>query len=327
MDARDLDVLLPSLPDSATLMRTRCEQMVAPLDAAKTTHNCFNAVSLTAWLTIAAKAGIAHVSAHEVACLSVDMLLNFEEPRLEDAALWMSLQDAIQGTRDGEMLRWDCCAGLALKGAMDDSPQSVSHGEMTDLHPGDPRFFDIAYMFPEVEMRVLRRPWVKARQENGRPVEYRVYVLDGIIVGLSNYYPQRALHLSAQRDAEIREVLRLGSQFVEYLRFEALVPWFKGLPLDTSAEGLINCTLDFLIGSDGEVLFLEAGPPFGAGAHPCCFEYNVVQAQREVARRISVEGVALGLADVPLCLHDFGLEAIALSPSSQSRASAVLRPI
>lgn len=305
MEICDLEVLLPSLADSTSLRRTRCEQMVAPLDAAKTTHNCFNAVSLTAWLTIAAKAGIAHVSAREVACVPIDVLLEFEEPRLEDAVLWMSLRDAIQSTRDGEMLRWDCCAGLALKGAMDNNPQSVSHDEMTGLHPGDPRFFDIAYVFPEIEMRVLRRPWVKARQEGGRPVEYRVYVLDGIISGLSNYYPQRALHLSAQRDAEIREVLRLGSQFVEYLQFEALVPWFKELPLDASAESLINCTLDFLISSDGEVLFLEAGPPFGAGAHPCCFEYNVVQAKCGGAWRISVEGVALGTADAPLCLRDF----------------------
>ena len=32
-----------------------------------------------------------------------------------------------------------------------------------------------------------------------------------------------------------------------------------------------NATADFLVTTDHRVLFLEGGPPYGAGAHPCCF--------------------------------------------------------
>ena len=44
-------------------------------------------------------------------------------------------------------------------------------------------------------------------------------------------------------------------------------------------------TADFVVGKDGKVLFLEGGPPYGLGAHPCCFEGR------------DIEGIALAKED------------------------------
>ena len=43
---------------------------------------------------------------------------------------------------------------------------------------------------------------------------------------------------------------------------------------------------------DGRFLYLEGGPPFGAGAHPCCFEHVERWA----------DGAAFHLSGVPVAL-------------------------
>ena len=162
-----------SSPDQ--MAATRRFRMVRPFLEAQSAHSRFNSVSLEAWLRLAADAGVPAVPGEVIARIPVEALLRFEDP-----AAWTEHQSILEAANkavgDGEMLRWDCCASLDLKFAMDKTPDQVSMVDRASLHPGDPRFFDILYEFPEDEMRVLRRPWVSARREGSHPVEYRVFV-------------------------------------------------------------------------------------------------------------------------------------------------------
>ena len=48
---------------------------------------------------------------------------------------------------------------------------------------------------------------------------------------------------------------------------------YPGWPhLDRSPDSK-SFTADFMRLQDGRFLYLEGGPPFGSGAHPCCFEH------------------------------------------------------
>ncbi len=68
------------------------------------------------------------------------------------------------------------------------------------------------------------------------------------------------------------EAVALARKLVQHLTKVGQYPWIPKMGgVSTSPFKLdkVSATLDFLVSSEGEVLFLEAGPPFGAGAHPC----------------------------------------------------------
>jgi hypothetical protein len=41
-------------------------------------------------------------------------------------------------------------------------------------------------------------------------------------------------------------------------------------------------TADFCLAPDGRLIFLEGGPPWGQGAHPCCFDPEKLKPDRIV---------------------------------------------
>ncbi|HDK03334.1 MAG TPA: hypothetical protein ENG84_05790 [Gammaproteobacteria bacterium] len=236
----------------------------------------FNAVSLREWVGFAQAAGLNPVPAEPVASLPVDVVLRFDCPRPEDAPYWKAFERALEETGPGEMVRWSACASMELKWAMGaavdpQSPDRWGHRPAAYLTPDDPRAFDVIYEYPEETIEVLRRPWVEARRVGAHPVEYRVFVQDSAVLGISSYYPQRPLVRDAQVERELAEVRAQTERLIRHLDACARLPWHPGYGKRYDPER-VHCTLDFLVETDGAVRLLEAGPPWGAGAHPCCFE-------------------------------------------------------
>ena len=124
----------------------------------------------------------------------------------------------------------------------------------------DPRFADILYDYGErngaSSLPVWRRPWITAQIEEGYPVEFRVFARDGGILGLSSYYPQRPLPLTSLIMRSCERILQYSERLIEQVA---------------------NFSADWLVRPDGEILFLEGGPPHHEGAHPCCFPVGKIQ--------------------------------------------------
>ena len=120
---------------------------------------------------------------------------------------------------------------------------------------------------------LLARPWVVAKFESGFPVEIRVFrTPDGWAA--CNYYVQRPLPASYADLLE--EAVRRTATFEQQAL--ALSP-LPGRPPFASAY-----TVDWLLSEGGELLMIEAGPPFTpqGGAHPCCFNPNFLRAGRRL---------------------------------------------
>jgi len=306
-------------------MASRAERCEGPLLRARETYpesNVFSHVSLEGWMQQARLAGIALVDADVVARIPVDAIMNFEDPREEDRVHWKSLSAARSQLQAHEMLRWDCCASGDIKSVMHhggpDAQENLNKAWMqtkdpvnpavpawrSALTPDDPRFFDIAYEYPGREIAVLKRPWVTPRTEGSHPAEYRVFVHNDEIVGVANYYIQRDMPSNDTVREEVGTAIELSKTLLESMsNHRAIV--FNGdaerIP-DAFEFGKVSCTLDFLVNEEGKVLFLEAGPPFGMGAHPCAFISNKPDGQH-----ISVHGVALAVGQPPEPLKSFEL--------------------
>lgn len=294
----------PNPEEMAARRLARTAGKLASLRAGRPDQSVFSAVSLLEWLPVARAAGLRVVDAQKVASLPMEVIMRFDRPQPEDSEHWERFRAAQQGLLKGEMLRWDCCAPISLKMAMSDGglvgelPVEVSQ----EISVDDPRLFDILMAFPLPELAVVKRPWIQARIEGSHPVEYRAFILNGEVLGVANYYVQRGLSLTDQVDAEVRAVLQAARQLCEHMRETRSLPFSVGMDGEEADTGLehASCTLDFLAMPDSSVVFLEAGPPFGLGAHPCSFIGN-----RDQHGQIDVRGVCLSNGAAPLPLKDF----------------------
>ena len=198
--------------------------------------------------------------------------------------------------RPNTMLRWDACAPEVVKYRLSDGRPQWDQ-EILDLFTIDnSRSFDILFGYPGTDYAAWRRPWVKAAICENYPIEYRVFVHDGMVVGVSNYYVQRPL-IDADGDplhgvqADVRQVVAFARQMAAALpvpiRFG---PAAKNYPPDSR-----SFTADFMRLETGDLVFLEAGPPFGANAHPCCFPADPGEWKDSTAHRL--ENVLVALAD------------------------------
>ncbi len=245
----------------------------------------FPAVSLEAWLEVFRDAHVPRVPGKRIFCMPREVILRSDEPEPSDEALWASLYAALDDMPADHMARWDCCAESEVKYQMGMPRQSGGCDDaFRQLSPQDPRAFDIIYEYPSDEVPVLSRPWIAARQQDGFPVEFRVFIRENCIQGIASYYPQRPLPASADILGFVEKARTLSAKVLDTLLASGRYPWMPGMER-RFARGKVHCTLDVLVTANDEVLFLEAGPPFGAGAHPCAF-----------LGRESVEGVALELA-------------------------------
>lgn len=252
--------------DLKAMMEDAIERAGNPRDAWKDATG-FNLVSLGAWLELAAANNVEAVPAVEVASAPVDLLLAGldERDNQEIMDLYARMNVA---SRSNTMMRWDVCAPYDLKANLSDGNAAWQPDYARPPFLDDPRAFDLLYEFPDPVMRIWQRPWVKVAQHEGWPIEYRVFVFDSRIIGISNYYPQRGLPNTESVTSDIRQCLAMTERLVRNL---PLPVRFPGGPHASWPTDEKSFTADFMRLEDGRIVYLEGGPPFGAGAHPCCF--------------------------------------------------------
>ena len=228
----------------------------------------FNVVSLGDWLDLCIRADVPYVPASLVSMAPVESLLRYDETPADPDAVrfWQQVQGAKE---PGTMLRWDCCSPLEVKARLargeHDWHQDLLDGFVID----DPRAYDILFEYPGRDIGAWKRPWVEAALCRGYPVEYRCFVRDGQIMGISSYYPQRPLDWDEAVLNDLDRVTLLATR-LEKTIFPPLK--FPGPYNQAWGPDSVSFTADFMRLKNGELVFLEGGPPFGAGAHPCCFE-------------------------------------------------------
>ncbi len=269
--------------DHEAMLRAAAARRAATVEGAKQAGR-FIGTSLGAWLARAQDADVPAVGAKLIAAVPRAAFLEaMENGTFEVDDRMASLRRGLSELQPTEMARFDPCAGLELKKAMaDGTPPSLAQRQ--DLTAFDLRAFDIIAEYPADIVPVWARPWVEAKVIDGYPVEYRVFVENGEIKGVASYYPQRPLPQTPAVLDQVEQCKQMTTRILHYLTLTGELPWQPAIE-EGFAPGLAHATLDFLVTVTGEVLFLEAGPPFGAGAHPCAF------IDREVS------GVALALAE------------------------------
>ena len=214
-----------------------------------------NPIILSDWLPACAAAGVEAVPA--------EVVLETTKAELAQAMdgesdLWDAIALIIKSEPEGPpqpvMYRWDCCSPGWFKYLMSQGPAAPPVIEAYHFID-DPRLWDIIDDWNGEAMRLYRRPWVHAVKVDDYPVEFRVFVNDGVVQGVSSYYPQRPLPESYR-----------------------VVAKHAALLTDTLIEHACQAfTADWLLrASDNKLLFLEGGPPHlhpvtGPSAHPCCF--------------------------------------------------------
>ena len=185
-------------------------------------------------------------------------------------------------------------------------PGWIRVGNRRRIAPNDLRTVPAAAEGPVGDTAFLARPWVKAARyfvhddPNRRgtplkgpgvwPAEWRAFVEDGVVVGVSSYYSwigeataeNAAIALQVREEAQkiVDKALELSMwprfMDLEFVRLSQ-APSIRGSEEIQGALALfgrekVGCTLDFIETDEG-IMLLEGGPPntpFGGG-HPCGF--------------------------------------------------------
>lgn len=260
----------------------------------------FNVFAIGDWLDLCRKAAIPHVPAEKVATVDMDTLLQWDVLPEDDPALGPFF-DAIEAAskQPHTMLRWDACAPEVVKARLSQGQAEWDPKILDWFTIDDARTCDILYAYPGRTASVWRRPWVVAKRIADYPVEYRVYVHEGRIRGVSNYYPQRPLAAGGEPfdgvQADVRQAVRYARRLAEALP----APIRFGPDAGRFAPDSVSFTADFMHPDTGGLVFVEGGPPFGAGAHPCCFPADPAEW---------AEAAAWEHAGVPVALENRGPE-------------------
>ena len=254
----------------------------------------FNVFALGDWLQLCEQVGIAHVPATRVATVAVEKLLQFDVPPADpDLVAFFAAAEAAK--QPNTILRWDACAPEIVKHRLSKGSPEWDAEILEWFTIDDPRAFDILYAYPDGETSVWSRPWVTAAICENYPIEYRVFVHNGDLVGVSNYYVQRPL-CDAVGDPlggvqhDVSESIALTERLAEALP----IPIRFGTAAQRVPSDSRSFTADFMRLKSGELVFLEAGPPFGAGAHPCCFPVDF-NAWADIATW-QIKGIPVALA-------------------------------
>lgn len=203
----------------------------------------------------------------------------------------------------------------------------VQQGNRRRIDATDGRFIDTFACGHKPEIHYLARPWMEtSRRVTGEdphrhgtpfagkaewPSEWRVFVTNGKITGVSSYYgwigditPENAYRALEAVDLAQKivdeaksigaaprlmdlELLRMGPRVDEPLSRQVLETW--------PADG-VSCSLDFIETTDGMML-LEGGPTHTmlGGGHPCAFAGHNIQ--KETGLFCDCTGVALKMAE------------------------------
>lgn len=312
---KEIEPALPDMEDFTKFMIPVPEDFGFQRRVPVMPEGSFPAPSLSAWLLLAKKADIKFVPADEVGVFNIMDLMHYDTPdKHPETVPELARLDALnKKLPPGHMLRWDCCAPVGVKYVMSKGlpaadqkagrrPGACPLREDLCLMAGDPRAFDILYEYPAERLPVLQRPWIQALMVGQYPVEFRVFVEEGKVIAISNYYVQRPLPLT--RKTVLWATLcseyskRIIAASVETGYWPAMPP--REYDLTRPVADRISCTLDFLVREDGEVLFLEAGPGVGL-AHPCCFYNDATSTMATISGLLlAVGGEALPLESLSL---------------------------
>jgi hypothetical protein len=166
----------------------------------------------------------------------------------------------------------------------------------------DERLADAIMGWPEPDMPFWARPMVKARRIQAKdgssfPAEYRVFVADGEVVAASTYYPQAPRPIDEADQMGLWTSLTYSQMILDLIQQQGVRPHHPRFELrDGFDKARMHCSLDFLETADGEVVFLEGGPPHlrkpAWGAHPCAF--TTLRDGQFLPLAASPEGIAWG---------------------------------
>ena len=252
----------------------------------------FSPYSLGDWLALCREVDVPHIPAVQITAIERDDWRKFDQDgphqqRLADvfAAIDRSAINVLFAPHALHFMhRWDTVSDSWLKSWMSRGDEkrttdSAWAPALLGLTLDDPRAFDVLAEVSRVVVPVWRRPWVEAVMDAGYPIEYRVFVNAGRIAGISSYYPQRPLADSPARQHEIGQARDMTQRLIDALQDRTPFEWPlryvmpKNFTLDRPPDLGVAFTADFLVrADDGEVVFIEGGPPYGRGAHPCCFK-------------------------------------------------------
>lgn len=230
----------------------------------------FNPVNLGHWIALCRQAGVPFVPADEIARVPTRDLLRFDEdPALATLAPFFSAVSEAMAVRPRHMVRWAACSGSEIKYRLGNG-EPQWRNDFAQLVIDDPRAYDLIGSFPELTIAAYARPWMDAAVYESYPVEYRVFVDHGVIVGICNYYPQRALPNNAETLNDIATCLHYARRLIVSQRKPMNWP-----PIEQHWDiTKLSCSMDFMrLGIMGDIMFLEGGPPYSpqGGSHPCCF--------------------------------------------------------
>ena len=260
----------------------------------------FCPIALTDWLQAAARARITHVAGRTAATFEREDLRNHEYHGPHQARLDQAFAEAAEHAGERTMMRWDCCANANLKMALSDGETTIPPAVRNGL-PIDARLLTMLEDYPRTTLAAICRPWVNDALVSRRyPVEYRAYVQDGRLTGISSYYPQRPLRRVEHELTAVQEMTEALIGVVKppfewaardgetlHIRHGLLGAMAQEHKIAGPDPDGIHFTADFLATEKG-MTFLEGGPPWFLGAHPGCFE-----------GREEVEGIALDKDEKP----------------------------
>lgn len=288
MDKKSSLSFLPSREEMLAQIETSAK---ARLDYRNSvdTENTFCPVDLGDWLDLCRKAKVAFIPAEKIAEVDCEDVVRFDEEgdHQERVTPFWNAVEARQAialenakNRRYEMLRWSCCSCMDVKYYLGDGKPEWNPEFVTNFHIGDIRAFDIVMDFPKPRIAAFARPWWPLMIHESYPVEFRAFVENNKIVGISSYYPQRQLPFTERVMGYLSEV----RNHTEALILEQWKP-LNCPELKKSAPHLDiaknSWTADFAVSDlgQGQVLFLEGGPAHTPtfGAHPCCFPVGEIE--------------------------------------------------
>jgi hypothetical protein len=246
----------------------------------------FTPTDLGDWMALCDRAGVAAVPAIKVAeGESFALLKSVDQPGGAEATdFWREVEQAKATFGPGWMMRWSCCSCIEVKHRLGVGKPEW-HQDLLDLFfVADMRAYDLIFEHPLERIAAWARPWVQFDILDGFPIEYRVFVENNEIVGISNYYLQRPLPDTAQTQEDLRRVRDATQRLIAAQTKPINCPQ-AGEPIHRGIENWFSA--DFARLPSGAILFLEGGPAHFArgGAHPCCFPMG------------NVHGVALALRE------------------------------